>query len=160
MTINNLYNFKNTIRHFINIDKLADFIPTHDIKISELAWTEPINFRVRKDDNKFRTLKLPNILNFFGAHNVFKDYANFFSPNVFDPHKRLVPNIETGDFAAGEFNFQLEKDFMKLCIFDNLIKLDIKSYYGRVYTHYLDFENKWLYQYPLHKLSQRLLQPS
>ena len=35
--------------------------------------------------------------------------------------------------------FKLENDFEELCVYDNLIKLDIKEFYGRLYTHYLDF---------------------
>lgn len=59
--------------------------------------------------------------------------------NMDSAHKRLSANIETGDFAAGEYDFQLENDFNNLCIYDNLIRLDIKEYYGRIYTHKIDF---------------------
>lgn len=137
--INDVYNFKNPIRHFLNIDNVRLAKPVEDIVLKDLAWTEPINFRIRKDENTYRTLKLPNILNFLKAYSCFKDYENFSDTSQMDTHKRLVPNLETGDFAAGVYDEQLENDFQELSIYDNLIKLDIKSYYGRVYTHHLEF---------------------
>lgn len=33
----------------------------------------------------------------------------------------------------------MERDFNNLCIYDNLIRLDVKEYYGRIYTHNIDF---------------------
>lgn len=141
MEINNYYNFKNSIRHFININSLNYPFEHNDIKIDNLAWTQPINFRVRKENNKYRLLKIPNVLNFICAYNRFKEYKNFLDTFKMDSRKRLVPNVNTGDFAAGKYNFQLEKDFQELCIYDNLIKLDIKSYYERIYTHNIEFEN-------------------
>lgn len=79
---------------------------------------------------------MPNILNFARAYEEFKDMPNFTSVQSMDyAHKRLSANIETGDFASGEYDRQLEEDFERLCIYDNLIKMDIKEYYGRVYTH-------------------------
>ena len=56
-------------------------------------------------------------------------------------HKRLCVNIDTGDFVAGQFNEQLDEDFIKLCTYDCLLKLDISEYYGKIYTHYLDLDN-------------------
>ena len=53
--------------------------------------------------------------------------------------KRLSANIDTGDFSGGEYDRQLERDFNNLCIYDNLIRLDVKEYYGRIYTHNIDF---------------------
>ena len=53
-------------------------------------------------------------------------------------HKRLSANVEIGDFESGEFDRQLENDFERLCIYDVLLKVDIKEYYGRIYTHYID----------------------
>ena len=111
-----------------------------EFPIDKLAWTEPINFRVRKEDDKYRTLKLPNILNFVCAYKKFMDMPEFESIQKLDiEHKRLSANLETGDFASGEYDRQLERDFNELCIYDNLIKLDIKEYYGRIYTHKIDF---------------------
>ncbi|PFK07353.1 hypothetical protein COJ17_29380, partial [Bacillus thuringiensis] len=142
MELNNLYNFKNPVRHFLDINNVRFPSPVNTIEIADLAWTQPINFRVRKEDNKYRTLKMPNILNFSCAYNRFKEAGNFLNISNVDPRKRLVPNTVTGDFATGVYDVQLENDFHELCIFDNLIKLDIKSYYERIYTHDIEFENR------------------
>lgn len=141
MGINTFYNFKNPIRHFLNIDNVIFQPCINELNIEDLSWTEPINFRVWKDENKYRVLKLPNILNFNCALNKFKDYKYFNDPSAFDSRKRLVPNIVTGDFATGVYDEQLKKDFFLLSVFDNLLKLDIKSYYERIYTHKITFEN-------------------
>ncbi|WP_394857210.1 RNA-dependent RNA polymerase family protein [Clostridium paraputrificum] len=142
MEINNYYNFKNSIRYFINIDEVNFPFEVDEINIEKLAWTEPINFRIRKENDKYRMLKIPNILNFICAYEKFKNYLNFTDTNSMDNHKRLVPNVETGDFATGTYDLRLEEDFKLLSIYDNLIKLDIKSFYGRIYTHHIDFENQ------------------
>ena len=141
MKLNNLYNFKNPIKHFLDIDslKLPDNISSFDIR--DLSWVEPFNFRIRKQDDRYRTLKIPNILNFAAAYEHFKDLPNFDYIQGMDPsHKRLSANIDTGDFASGEYDRQLEEDFEKLCVYDNLLKSDIKEYYGRIYTHKMDFQ--------------------
>jgi hypothetical protein len=39
------------------------------------------------------------------------------------------------------YDYQLENDSKELSIYDNLIKLDIKSYYGRVCTHHIEFRS-------------------
>ena len=139
--INSFYNFKNSIKHFIDIDKINFTFENDEIDKEKLSWTEPINFRIRKENNKYRMLKIPNILNFICAYEKFKNYDSFENTSNMDERKRLVPNIETGDFATGTYDFWLEEDFKWLCIYDNLIKLDIKSYYGRIYTHHIKFEN-------------------
>jgi hypothetical protein len=141
LKINNFYNFKNPIRHFLNIDNIVYPSKVDEMEIKHLSWTEPINFRVKKENNKYRTLKMPNILNFYCAYNRFKDAINFEDIQRMDSHKRIVPNLETGDFATGVYDKQLENDFQELCVYDNLIKLDIKSYYERIYTHHIIFEN-------------------
>jgi hypothetical protein len=140
--INNFYNFKNPVRHFLNIDNVRFQSKADELDIKDLSWTQPINFRVRKEDNKYRTLKMPNILNFYCSYNRFKDSSNFLDFSSIDTRKRLIPNTKTGDFATGVYDEQLENDFQELCIFDNLLKLDIKSYYERIYTHDIKFENK------------------
>ncbi|WP_215727449.1 hypothetical protein [Rossellomorea vietnamensis] len=110
--------------------------------INDLSWVEPFNFRVKKQDDKYRTLKIPNILNFVAAYEHYKDLSNFDTIQGMDPlHKRLSANINTGDFVSGEYDRQLEEDFNRLCIYDYLIKVDIKEYYGRIYTHLIDFED-------------------
>lgn len=140
MEINNLYNFKNPVKNFLNIDNIIFPSDIANFDINKLCWVEPINFRVRKQDDTYRTLKMPNILNFMCAYEYFKDMPHFFDVQAMDTaHKRLSANIETGDFGSGEYDWQLEKDFENLCVYDNLIKLDVKEYYGRIYTHYMDF---------------------
>jgi len=141
MKLNNLFNFKNPVKNFIDIDKikLPDNVSSFDLK--KLCWVEAFTFRVKKQDDTYRTLKMPNILNFVCAYEHFKDMPNFNSIQSMDSlHKRLSANIETGDFVSGEYNRQLEEDFERLCTYDNLIRMDIKEYYGRVYTHKIDFQ--------------------
>jgi hypothetical protein len=141
MNLNNVYNFKNPVKNFLDIDriKLPDNVSSFDLE--KLCWVEPIIFRVKKQGDKYRTLKMPNILNFACAYEHFKDMSHFDSIQSMDPsHKRLSANIETGDFTSGEYDRQLEEDFERLCIYDNLLKIDIKEYYGRIYTHNIDFQ--------------------
>lgn len=64
MKLNNLYNFKNPIKHFLNIDSITFPEDINNYNIKKLCWTRPIKFRVKKSDDKYRTLKMPNILNF------------------------------------------------------------------------------------------------
>lgn len=140
MELNNIYNFKNPVKHFLNIDGLIFPNNISSFDIGSLDWAEPVAFRIHKDGDKYRTLKMPNILNLVAAYHHFKNMPYFDKiQNMDSAHKRLSANIETGDFAAGEYDFQLENDFNNLCIYDNLIRLDIKEYYGRIYTHKIDF---------------------
>lgn len=142
MELNNIYNFKNPVRHFLNIDNMIFPADIATFKIDKLDWTEPFNFRIRKDNDKYRTLKMPNVLNLVAAYYHFKDLPEFEDIQCMDwGHKRLSANIDTGDFTSGEYDVQLEDDFNNLCIYDNLIRLDIKEYYGRIYTHKIDFCN-------------------
>ena len=140
MDYNNIYNFKNPIRHFINIDHLSFPTNPSSIDIDDTCWTKPFKFTIRKTENSFRTLKMPNILSLVCAYEHFKNFPYFNDPQQLDmEHKRLSAKLDTGDFAIGEYDIQLENDFEELCVYDNLIKLDIKEFYGRLYTHYLDF---------------------
>lgn len=142
MELNNIYNFKNPVKHFLNIDNMIFPADIATFKIAKLDWTEPFNFRIRKDNDKYRTLKMPNVLNLVAAYYHFKDLPEFEDIQCMDwGHKRLSANIDTGDFTSGEYDVQLENDFNNLCIYDNLIRLDIKEYYGRIYTHKIDFCN-------------------
>ena len=50
--INSFYNFKNSIKHFIDIDKINFTFENDEIDKEKLSWTEPINFRIRKENNK------------------------------------------------------------------------------------------------------------
>lgn len=141
--LNNMYNFKNPVKHFIDIDLFIFPENISSFEIEKLSWTKPLNFRVKKQDDKYRILKIPNILNFVVAYEHYKSSPNFYSIQSMDPkHKRLSANIDTGDFTSGEYDRQLEEDFEKLCIYDYLLKVDIKEYYGRIYTHYLDWQDK------------------
>ena len=141
MGLNNVYNFKNPVKHFLDIDNLIFPTDINVFGIEKLVWAEPFNFRIHKDVDKYRTLKMPNILNFVAAYNYYKDMPDFEDIQSMDwLHKRLSANIDTGDFSSGEYDRQLEDDFNDLCVYDNLIQLDVKEYYGRIYTHKLDFD--------------------
>lgn len=136
---NNLYNFKNTIRHFVNINSLIfpDDIEAFDI--SKLAWSAPFKYRVRKSSDSFRTLKIPNALVFAAAYEKMKELPFFDNPTQLDEnHKRLSVNVRAGEFSIGSFEASLKKDFEKLCIYDRLLRIDIKEFYGRIYTHLLE----------------------
>lgn len=133
---NNLYNFKNTIRHFVNINNLIFPDDIESFEISKLAWSAPFKYRIRKDTNIFRTLKIPNILVFVAAYEKMKGLPSFDNPTDLDvTHKRLSVNVSAGEFSIGSFEACLKKDFENLCIYDRLIKIDIKEFYGRIYTH-------------------------
>lgn len=138
--LNIYYNFKNTIRHFIDIEKIPSFFNYKTLNIDNLSWTKPINFRIKKENERYRTLKIPNILNFLCSYNQFCNLKNFNQIEYFDIRKRMSPNLITGDFNAGVFDEQLENDLLNLCIYDNLLRLDIKSYYDRIYTHNLEYD--------------------
>ena len=136
---NNIYNFKNPVRHFFDIDNLS-FRNPGTIDIEDTCWTVPVKFRVLKDESDFRTLKFPNILQLAIAYEHFKSFPEFENPHELEPtHKRLSARMDTGDFSIGFFEKQLRTDFYNLCVYDNLLRLDIKDFYGRIYTHYLDF---------------------
>lgn len=140
---NYFYNFKNPIRHFIDIDSLIYPVNPANYDLKDLAWTKPFKFQVRKDDTRFRSLKIPNILAFVTAYENFKAFPDFDNPNKLDEeHKRLTVSVSTGEFKIGAFETQLREDFNRLCVYDNLLRLDIKEFYGRIYTHYLDLLGK------------------
>ena len=112
MDYNNIYNFKNPIRHFINIDNIIFPTSPASIDIDDTCWTKPIKFTIRKNDNSFRTLKLPNIISLTCAYEHFKTFPHFDDPQQLDTsHKRLSVRLNTGDFAIGEYDVQLENDF-------------------------------------------------
>lgn len=143
MNLNNLYNFKNSIKHFVDINRIQYPSDIENFPIKLIDWTKPFNFRIKKQGDKYRVLKLPNILNFRRACEEFKNLDNFEDiQNMDSDFKRLSANIDTGDFVEGEYERQLEEDFERLCIYDNMIKVDIKEYYGRVYTHRLGIIEK------------------
>lgn len=138
MNLNNLYNFKNAVRHFVNIDLLKYPADIENFRTRELCWTRPISFNVQKGNDKYRTLKIPNVLNFVRAYHYYSGLPDFDNIQGINPrHSRMTVNFDTGDFIAGEYDAQLNDDFMNLCLYDNLIKLDIKDFYGKLYSHYL-----------------------
>ena len=140
MDYNNIYNFKNPVKHFININNLTFPTAPASISIESTCWTKPFKFRIQKNSNSFRTLKMPNIIALTCAYEHLKTLPHFDDPQQLDiKHKRLSARLNTGDFAVGEYDIHLENDFNALCVYDNLIKLDITEFYGRIYTHYLDF---------------------
>ena len=115
MDYNNLYSFKNPIRHYIKVDDLAYPTNIETMDITKFSWTKPVNFRVKKQGDKYRTLRLPNVLNFKRAYEYYKNLPDFNNINNMDPlHKRLSENLDTGEFSAGEYDRQLEEDFEKL----------------------------------------------
>lgn len=137
---NNLYNFKNPIRHFIDVDNLTYPRNIGAYVLNDMSWTKPIKFNVRKERDSFRTLKMPNLLIFAASYEKFKNMPNFMEPNRLDcNHKRLKVNIAIGEFEIGSYEDSLKEDFERLCVYDILLKLDIKEFYGRIYTHYLDY---------------------
>lgn len=151
MDINNSYNFRNPVRHFVNIEQLnyPTDISTFD-PIKELCWTKPMPFRIYKADDRFRTIKMPNILNYVRALEYYNKLPHFTDVMSLDAqHKKLAANLKTGDFVSGNYNSQLNEDFMNLCNYDTLVKLDISEYYGRIYTHYLELEKNKLGDEPL-----------
>ena len=109
MSLNNLYNFKNPVRFFLDIESLIFPEDLSTYTINNLCWVKPFNFRVKKNEDKFRTLKIPNVLNFVTAYEQFKNFPSFDSIQSLDPdHKRLSANIVTGDFVSGEYDKQLD----------------------------------------------------
>lgn len=85
--LNNLYNFKNTVRHFLNIDNIIMPSDIDKYDSNNLSWTESIKFKIKKDDNHYRILKIPNILNFICTIKHFEKYPNFYSVNSMDDKK-------------------------------------------------------------------------
>lgn len=69
MRFNYYYNFKNTIRFFMDIEQII----FSSVDINKNSWSAPFNFRIKKDDNAFRTLKIPNIYNFKLAYDYYKN---------------------------------------------------------------------------------------
>ena len=143
--LNNFYNFKNTVRHFINIEHFSFpdmFSDLNKKKAKEIVdWTIPIRFRIRKD-NSYRIIQIPNILNFYYSFNYYSDIENFEHIEKLDSHSKLKPDLSTGDFCSNIYNEQINKELNLLCIYDNLIKLDIKSFYDSIYTHKIKFKGK------------------
>ena len=48
MELNNIYNFKNPVKHFLNIDGLIFPNNISSFDIGSLDWAEPVDFRIHK----------------------------------------------------------------------------------------------------------------
>lgn len=117
MNLNNLYNFKNAVRHFVDIVSLEYPDDVENFNTRELCWTMPISFNVQKGNGKYRTLKIPNALNFVRAFHYYSGLPYFDNVQGINPaHSRMTVNFDTGDFVAGEYDAQLNDDFMNLCL--------------------------------------------
>ena len=135
---NNLYNFKNPIRHFFNLDQII-FDDSKEFLLDDLSWTEPVKFKIYKTENENRTISFPNVLNFYHAIKIFKTELNFSDIKLLSRKKRVSPDLEIGEFSALSYYESLKKDIFNLTKYDNLLIMDIKSFYGRIYTHDLNF---------------------
>lgn len=138
MRLNYYYNFKNTIRFFLNIENM-DF---SSVDISKKTWSEPFIFRIKKDSNAFRTLQIPNIYNFYVAYEYYKTKLNEFSIDFerfeeLDSHKRMKISYELGEFKENNYDEWQLIDYNKLIEYDYLLRFDIKSFYEKIYTHYI-----------------------
>ena len=75
----NFYCFNNAIRHFLKMDSIK--YPT-DIDFgnsttyqNEISWSEPFEIHIRKSfdsDDKYRRIRMPNILNFNYALSMYE----------------------------------------------------------------------------------------
>lgn len=156
MRLNYYYNFKNNTKFFINIEKIQ-FLSnkTYD----DISWSEPFKFRIRKDLNSFRTLKIPNIYNFLVAYNIYKEELeklgkSFEKLEELDKHKRMQISYELGEFKVNSYNANQLHDYENLVKFDKLIRIDIKSFYQSLYTHYIfDFSSNRKLDKPLSKMN-------
>lgn len=138
-SFNNLYNFKNPIRHFFNLNSLT-FIDLENLSFTDLSWTMPVKFKVFKTDTVQRTISFPNILNYYHAIKNFEGESNFYSIQNIGSRKRVAPNLDIGEFSAFSYYDCIKRDVFNLTKYDNLLVLDIKSFYGRIYTHDLGYD--------------------
>lgn len=136
---NNLYNFKNPIRHFFNLNALT-FDNLKNLSFTDLAWTIPVKFKVFKTNLVQRTISFPNILNYYHAIKNFEGESNFYSIQSISSRKRVAPNLDIGEFSAFSYYYCIKRDVFNLTKYDNLLVLDIKSFYGRIYTHDLGYD--------------------
>ena len=97
--LNNKYNFKNPIRHFFNVDNLS-FDDLSELEFECLSWTKPVPFKIYKTDNAERTIKFPNLLNFYHALKVFEKEPLFYQIKKISDKKRVSPDLNTGEFSV------------------------------------------------------------
>jgi len=131
---NYLYNFKNPIRHFFNLDNIK-FDNLENLQFADLCWTDPVKFKVFKTEESQRTISFPNILNFYHAIKKFESEPNFYSIDRISSKKRVSPDLDIGEFSAFSYYDSIKRDVFNLTKYDKLLVLDIKSFYGRIYTH-------------------------
>ncbi|MDY0278777.1 MAG: hypothetical protein RBQ97_11910 [Acholeplasma sp.] len=135
---NNIYMFKNPIRHFIDINKFRNLLDYNNLNSRNLSWSLPIAYPIRKYYGKedSRVLNLPNIVNFFILCNKMENETTF--PELSDNYfTRMTLNLETGDFPSATYKCFVEKDLEYLVKFEYLVILDIKSFYNSINTHKL-----------------------
>lgn len=142
MRLNYYYNFKNTIRFFMDIENM-NFSGIDDK--TETSWSKPFIFRIRKDKDTFRKLQIPNIYNFYAAYKYYDKFLSdnnlsFESVEKLDTHKRMKIDYELGEFKEKSYNEWQIIDYKNLITYDTLIRCDIKSFYENIYTHYI-FDN-------------------
>lgn len=143
---NNLYNFKNPIRHFFNLDKIR-FDNSESCAFEDLSWTAPVKFKIFKTEDSQRTISFPNILNYYHTVKCFETEENFYSINKMSDKKRVSPDLDVGEFSVLSYYKSVQMDAFNLTKFDKLLIMDIKSFYGRIYTHDFGFKNdKYLEQ--------------
>ncbi len=135
---NNLYNFKNPIRHFFNMDHIK-FDNSENLKFDDLVWTTPVKFKIFKTEDSLRTICFPNILNYYHAIKNFETENNFYHIKGLSNKKRVSPDLKTGEFSVMSYYESVQKDTFNLTKYDKLFIMDIKSFYGRIYTHDLGY---------------------
>ncbi len=138
--LNSLYNFKNPIRHFFNINAIA-FDCSESCTFEDLAWTTPVKFKIFKTEDSQRTIGFPNILNFYHTVKKFQSEPNFFDIGAISLKKRVSPDLNTGEFSVLNYYRSIQSDAFNLTKYDKLLILDIKSFYGRIYTHDFGFSD-------------------
>ena len=138
--LDNLYNFKNPIRHFFNLKNIK-FDNLDSLGFGDLCWTVPVKFKVFKTEDSQRVISFPNILNFYHAIRLFEDEPNFRCIEKISSKKRVSPDLDIGEFSAFSYYDSIRRDIFNLTKYDKLLVLDIKSFYGRIYTHDLGFDS-------------------
>ncbi len=132
--LNVLYNFKNPIRHFFNLEQV-NFDGAESLEVGDLAWTAPVKFKLFKTEDSQRTIGFPNLLNYYLALRDFWTRDLFFEIPKMSDKKRVSPDLSTGEFSVLSYARNVQQDAFELTKYDKLVILDIKSFYGRIYTH-------------------------
>ena len=117
---NNLYNFKNPIRHFFNLDNF-NYESAGNGNINDLAWTAPVTFKIFKNEHEERVISFPNILNYYHALNAFSNEENFYKIQHIGQRKRVCPDIKVGEFSVMSYSKALQRDAFNLTKYDKLL---------------------------------------